>query len=92
MAKGVKTGGRKKGSRNRKVKEEIEALAASGLMPLDYMLAIVRDLTVDPVRRDDMSKAAAPYCHAKLASIEHTGKDGADLIPRIINVKFPSPS
>ena len=34
----------------------------SDLMPLDYMLRIVRDPDADPKRRDRMAKAAAQYC------------------------------
>lgn len=29
----------------------------------------------------DVAKDAAPYIHPRLAAIEHTGKDGKDLIP-----------
>lgn len=29
----------------------------------------------------DVAKDAAPYIHPRLAAIEHTGKDGADLVP-----------
>jgi hypothetical protein len=31
--------------------------------------------------RVDAAKAAAPYVHPKLANIEHTDKNGKDLIP-----------
>jgi hypothetical protein len=41
-----------------------------GLTPLEYMLAVLRDETVEPERRDEMAKAAAPYLHPRLASIE----------------------
>jgi hypothetical protein len=34
------------------------------------MLAVLRDETVEPERRDEMAKAAAPYLHPRLASIE----------------------
>jgi hypothetical protein len=34
------------------------------------MLKILRDETADPLRRDDMAKAAAPYVHPRLSSIE----------------------
>lgn len=40
---------------------------ADRLMPLDYMLMVVRDETAAQERRDRMAMAAAPYCHAKLA-------------------------
>jgi hypothetical protein len=43
--------------------------------PLDYMLAVMRDPMADFKRRDDMARAAAPYCHARFASKE-IGKKG----------------
>ena len=48
-------------------------------MPLDYMLQILRDEDRDTAERMDAAKAAAPYVHAKLASVEHTGKDGGEI-------------
>lgn len=48
-------------------------------MPLEFMLNILRDETVPRDERMDAAKAAAPYVHAKLASVEHTGKDGGDI-------------
>lgn len=36
-------------------------------LPLDYMLAVMRDRTAEWKRRDDMAKAAAPFCHAKVS-------------------------
>jgi hypothetical protein len=72
-----KTGGRRKGSVNRVpsatqrtreiVQEAVVVAVASHQTPLEYMLAVLRDPTVDYHRRDDMAKAAAPYVHAKLA-------------------------
>jgi hypothetical protein len=75
--KGRKTGGRKKGSKNkikppedviRKV--EAEAVAnciATGESPLAYMLRIMRHPTVEDPRRDEMARAAASYIHAKIS-------------------------
>lgn len=39
-------------------------------MPLDFMLQVMRDADSDLVHRLDMAKAAAPYLHAKLSTIE----------------------
>lgn len=33
---------------------------------------VMRGSKADPGRRDDMEKAAAPYVHPKLASIQHS--------------------
>jgi len=38
-----------------------------GLSPLEYLLAIVRDDSIDAARRDRAAQAALPYCHARLA-------------------------
>src|SRR5271170_5909197 len=65
-----KTGGRQKGTRNQRTRDFQAAVSASGVTPLEYMLAVMRDETVDPGRRDGMAKAAAPYIHPRLASME----------------------
>jgi hypothetical protein len=70
MARGVKTGGRRKGSINKVTAQQRAEARASGLTPLEYMLAVLRDETQPSERRDDMAKAAAPYVHPKLTSIE----------------------
>lgn len=36
-----------------------------GMTPLEYMLMVMRDEGADPMRRDRMAVAAAPYAHAK---------------------------
>ena len=59
--------------------EARKAAAEGGILPLDYMLKILRDENQDAAIRMDAAKAAAPYVHAKLASVEHSGKDGGPL-------------
>jgi len=73
MAAGRKTGGRQKGTRNRKTVEKVAEIEASGLTPLDFMLGILRDERADPVQRFEAAKAAAPYVHARLTATEHSG-------------------
>jgi hypothetical protein len=65
--------GRKPGTRNRRTVEQVAAVEASGLMPLDYMLGVMRNENEDAVRRLDAAKAAAPYVHARLNSTELKG-------------------
>ena len=79
MAAGRKTGGRVKGVPNKATAAKVKEIQATGLAPLDYMLAVMRDTRAEPSRRDEMAKAAAPYVHPKLAAIEHTGKDGGPM-------------
>jgi hypothetical protein len=59
--------------------EARKAAAEGGIMPLDYMLGVLRDEGQEAAIRMDAAKAAAPYVHAKLASVEHSGKDGGDI-------------
>jgi hypothetical protein len=70
MARGRKTGGRQKGARNRATDEARAAAAASGVLPLDYMLSVMRDPAADNKRRDAMAMAAAPYLHPRLTAID----------------------
>ena len=65
--------GRKPGAINKATAKAREAAEAGGVMPLDFMLSVMRDEGADRAERLDMAKAAAPYVHAKLASIEHSG-------------------
>ena len=79
MARGFKTGGRKKGSKNKKkgladLKTEVVVQSAqTSETPLEYMLRVMRDPMHPNQRRDEMARAAAPYVHAKLlaAKMEH---------------------
>ena len=68
--------GRPKGSKNHQSK--ITALAAKyDLLPLDYMLQILNDDSIDqegnPTRSDaermEAAKSAAPYVHARLQAV-----------------------
>lgn len=68
--------GRPKGVPNKATAKKREEVAASGLMPVDYMLSVMRDERQEDSARMDAAKAVAPYLHPKLANIEHTGPDG----------------
>jgi hypothetical protein len=70
--------GRKKGEPNKRTAEAQEKAAETGIMPLDYMLHVMRT-SEDERMRMSAAQAAAPYVHAKLSSIEVTGKDGGAL-------------
>lgn len=65
--------GRKKGSKQKIAKTYLtnSALVAAGdgEMPLQYMLRVMRDPTVEEKRRDAMAAAAATYIHPKLSSV-----------------------
>ena len=85
MAKGVKTGGRKKGTPNKASAAKAAAVAASGLTPMEFMLQTMRDIGQPLNVRLDAAKSCAPYVHPKLSAVEHTGKDRTPLIPETIS-------
>ena len=85
MAIGKKTGGRQKGSRNKATARREREIAKSGITPLDYMLKVMRDAKADGGRRDDMAKAAAPYVHPKLSSMQHKGSIGTYDLSKLSN-------
>jgi hypothetical protein len=74
MAYGRKTGGRQKGSLNRKNQAIIERAQAEGIMPLEVMLKTMRELW-DAEKRIEacaVAEKAAPYVHARLSTIDQT--------------------
>ena len=80
-----KTGGRQKGTPNKKtaarkaqeaaIAAEIEDARFRGIEPLDYMLRVMRDEAEDKNMRFAAAKAAAPYRHPQLSSIKHVGDE-----------------
>src|SRR6516164_7787999 len=88
--------GRKKGTPNRKTLERmaredaaklLKAKALENDLPLDHMLRVMRDPTVEPHRRDAMAKAAAPYVHPTLAAVAHKHLDAqGNAIAPVISV------
>jgi hypothetical protein len=79
-----KTGGRKKGTPNKKTKRLQDLIEASGVTPLDYMLGVLRDENATAMERMDAAKAAAPYVRSRLASIEHGGNAEKPVVQRMI--------
>ena len=68
--------GRPAGARNKRTVEQAEAIIASGMTPLEYLTSVYQDPLADEAKRIDAAKAAAPYVHSKLSSIEHSGSIG----------------
>lgn len=73
---GERRGGRKKGTPNKATAEREKAIRKSGLTPLDYMLKLLRNSKLDQDTRLEAAKAAAPYVHPKLNSVEFSGPNG----------------
>jgi len=86
-----KPDGRKKAMPNKPKAGAVE-LAASGLLPLDYMLSVMRDPTASAKRRDAMAARAAPYCHARYKSVKLERQDTAPNLPTEIKIRFFKPS
>lgn len=86
-----KTGGRTPGTPNKKTAETQAAVEASGLTPLEYMLQVMRNDEEDSPRRLAAAAAAAPYVHAKLASVELSGKGGGP-VDMNWSINFVKPS
>lgn len=79
---GKRTGaGRPKGAATRKTKEIADRASAEGVTPLEVMLKAMRE-HYDKREYDAaaaIAKDAAPYMHAKLASVQHTGRGGGPI-------------
>lgn len=73
-----KGAGRKAGSATKKTREIADKAAQEGITPLEVMIQAMREAyeTGGPVAAFPFAKDAAPYMHAKISSMELTGKDG----------------
>ena len=80
-----KTGGRRRGSRNKRTRELLERIESSGITPLDYMLATMRDPELPMELRFEAAKSAAPYVHPKLAAVAHSSPGSG---PQILEIRW----
>lgn len=85
MAKGGSRpgAGRPRGSRNKATAAKAAEIAASGLTPLDFMLAVLRDESAERDVRLDAASKAAPYVHPKLANVEVKGNQDKPILHRV---------
>lgn len=67
--------GRKKGGANRLTREAVEKAQQGGIMPLDYLLSVMRDDGAERGVRMNAATAAAPYLHARLQAITVGGDE-----------------
>ena len=70
---GRKTGGRQKGTPNKRTLADEAKARKSGLMPLDYALKVMRDPNEEKSRRDWACQTALPYLHARRAPDDSQG-------------------
>jgi|SRR5882762_8854666 len=68
-----KTGGRKRGTPNKRTTELQARIRATGMMPLDFMIAVMRNAKAPLELRFEAARQAAPYVHPRLTAIEHSG-------------------
>jgi len=85
-----KGAGRKPGAVTKRTRVIAEIAIEQGITPLEVMLRCMRTALALELHDEalDAAKAAAPYIHPKLASIEHTGKDGDALMPKRLEIVF----
>lgn len=69
--------GRPRGVSPKKTQALRDAVAKGGVMPLDYLLSVMRNKKMETGTRLDAAKAAAQYIHPKLAAIELSGDRNA---------------
>src|SRR3974377_682221 len=74
-----KSGGRKRGTPNRRTADIQEKLAAMGCDPIAGMAAIAMDEKQDIGLRAQMFKELAQYIAPKRKSVEMSGADGGEL-------------
>jgi hypothetical protein len=70
-----KTGGRKRGVPNRASRLKLH-LAGETYLPLEFLLAVMRNEQAPFEFRHKSAVAAAPYCHRALKAVEFTGEGG----------------
>lgn len=86
MAVGHKTGGRQKGTPNKRTAATAKAAALieAGESPLEFLTNVFRDVDTPLDVRVDAAKSAAPYVHARLSSIDISNKDGQPFVVEIV--------
>jgi hypothetical protein len=86
---GERRGGRQRGTPNKKtlIKNAVFLAAASerDRSPLDFMLALMRDLQLPLDTRLEMAATAAPFVHARPEPARKTRPDPLDLRDRLVD-------
>jgi hypothetical protein len=81
--------GRKKGALTTKTREIAEAALAEGITPLAYMLSVLRDDEQPVAMRFEAAKAAAPFVHPRLSSVEAKVEGDMTLMPSVVEFVAP---
>ena len=70
--KGEKTGGRKKGSPNKRTQSLIEKLEAANYCPVEDLLNIIRTEQLEPMDRANIDMKLMEYLYPKRKAVEIT--------------------
>jgi hypothetical protein len=91
MARGQKTGGRRKGSLNKRTRAMLEQFAGppDNATPLDLLTSVYRNPELPIELRVHAAAKAAPYVHRQLKSVEQSGESGG---PVRIEVGWEKPA
>lgn len=74
--------GRPKGTPNKRHQVTAKQIGYDEYLPIEYMLALMRDEKTEATRRDQMAIQAAPYIHARLNAVATSnvaGDRGGDI-------------
>lgn len=89
MAKGVKTGGREKGTPNKATKTVRENIAAMMEMAAPQMAGwLAQVAATDPAKAFDLALRAAEYHIPKLARTEHVGEGGGPVQHQVRRIEL----
>lgn len=76
--------GRPKGARNKASARLQAEVASSGVTPLAYLLAILRDETETTERRMEAAVKAAPFVHPRMTAVDVNGTVDGSLTVEIV--------
>lgn len=75
--------GRPKGAATKRTRDIADNAALEGITPLEFMLNRMRDELVPPGDRFEAAKAAAPYIHPRLTTVEAKVDAKVDSVVRV---------
>ncbi len=84
-----KTGGRQKGTPNKASAAREAEIEATGLSPLAYMLAVLRDEEASTESRRWAATSAAPFVHPRLAQQRFEGPGGTNIVVELVRFIDP---
>lgn len=86
MAQGLKTGGRKRGTPNKRTQEVVARLEKLKCDPIEGMAKIAMDVNNPPELRGRMYAELAQYVAPKRKAIEHSGEVSTNYVARMPEV------